>query len=105
MKPGTNDEKTRIRWGALAVACSLGGIALASCGGGPQRNLPPPQYERPELPPWDAPEKASGDAFDPAALEGEWVTDEPAETPGAEGQGDARGQGGAGGAPQTAGSS
>ncbi len=35
-----------------------------------------PSYEKPPLPPWE-PQKVEEPAFDPAALEGEWVTDTP----------------------------
>jgi hypothetical protein len=72
----------RVRWWASSslvvglVACG----ALVACGGAKRpTHLPPPVYERPELPPWEP--EAPADRLDEAALEGEWA-DEPPPTEG-----------------------
>lgn len=49
-------------------------LMLVSCGGTRGRpTAPAPEYQRPELPPWDA---GVGDASDPLDnVQGEWVDD------------------------------
>jgi hypothetical protein len=48
------------------------GVMTSACSGSARKrpDLPAPEYERPEVPPWDA-----GDPVDPfaAAAEGDWV--------------------------------
>lgn len=86
------------RWSLLLFFCATGGAAVASCGGGPVRSLPAPQYERPELPPWEPPSRPA-EGLDAGSLEGEWVDDGPES---GHDSGPARenpGSGGAGGAP------
>ena len=56
----------------------LASVACVWACSGPQRpSGPPPEYERPQIEPWD-----TGAPVDPLEnVEGEWVTDEP-EPPG-----------------------
>jgi hypothetical protein len=56
---------------AVYIACAL----CAACAGGPRRHAgPPPEYERPQVPEWDAGKPV--DPLEKAMAEGEPV-DEP----------------------------
>ena len=60
-------------------------LVLSACSGGQTRPAgPPPEYERPELPPWDSGTPPSDD--DPFAdiAAGGWVDENPDEAPAAE---------------------
>lgn len=57
---------------ALALMVALASW-LSGCSGPQRPSGPPPEYERPQIEPWD-----TGAPVDPLEnVEGEWVTDEP----------------------------
>lgn len=67
--------------GARRIGVPLLTLLALACGGGAERprHLPPPEYERPELPPWEA--EQPSDPLDGAILEGEWVEEPPEPEP------------------------
>lgn len=67
--------------GARRIGVPLLTLLALACGGGAERprHLPPPEYERPELPPWEA--EQPSDPLDGAILEGEWVEEPPEAEP------------------------
>lgn len=62
--------------GALLVLIS--GVGSSACGGPPARNVPPPEYERPEVPPW---QPASEDPTEGAPAQELPPTDQPEQEP------------------------
>lgn len=63
----------------FAISAILGTSCVLACGPRPSK-LPEPTYVEPKLPAWTPPEPEPAEV-DPALLDGEWVTDEPAEPP------------------------
>jgi len=57
-------------WGGGALLLLL----LCACAGRSGPRLPPPQYEKPVLPDWEAPEPEP-DPLDAIEADGEWVTE------------------------------